>query len=101
MKHKSRKPAPTPAVAEPQAGKIGSAKRRGIALEAIWQMAYLFDALAERGRLLDEVDTLEASAVIKALALRGKALTSAAMTALGDDFAVVSIEALERTVSHG
>jgi hypothetical protein len=85
---------------EQQAGKLGSAKRRGVALEATWQIASLFDALAEQGTLLDHADTLDASAVIKALASRGRALSHAVMTALGDDTSAVSIEALERTVSH-
>jgi hypothetical protein len=75
-------------------------KRREIALEATHQIASLFDALAEQGRRIDHPDTLEASAVIKALASRGRALSHAAMTALGDDTVAVSIEKLERTVSH-
>jgi hypothetical protein len=90
-----------PKTATKPAAASQAGKRRGIALEATWQMASLFDALAEQGRLLDHPDTFEASAVIKALALRGTSLTSAAMTALGDDSAAVSIKELERTVSHG
>jgi hypothetical protein len=84
---------------------VRSKRRRGIALEATYQIASLFDALAERGRALDHPDTIGDSTVIKALAFRGAALTNAAIAALGDETPAASsstaIEDLERMVTHG
>jgi hypothetical protein len=57
--------------------------RGHIALEAIWQIAPIFDALLERTKLLGG-DNMDDAAIMMALELRGAALTGAAMSALGD-----------------
>jgi hypothetical protein len=85
----------TKPAAAPQAEIIALSgkRRRVIALEAAWQMECLFNAILDQGRVIDDVDD---SSVIKALALRGVALTGAAIAALGDDSkAALSAEYIE------
>ena len=69
-----------------------TAERAQVALEATWQIAGLFDALIAQGVELEHADTLQEAAVIRALAIRGKRLTSAAMSMLGDDSASLDEE---------
>jgi hypothetical protein len=64
---------------------VSDKRRRIVALEAIYQIAALFDAVKEQSRNISSADDLDAVAVIRALVFRGNALTSAAMIALGDD----------------
>lgn len=79
---------------------IGSKRRLNIALDAAMQMGALFDALLEQGCTIEDVDD---SSVIKALAVRGVALSSAAWSVLGDPSEAVadSIEDLESVVLQG
>ena len=88
------------AAAAPVDSHIGSKRRLNIALDATMQMGALFSALLEQGCGIEDVDD---SSVIKALAFRGVALSSAAWTVLGDDSetAADKIEDLERAVIYG
>ena len=90
----------TKAVAASPDTHIGSKRRLNIALDATMQMEALFNALLEQGCAIEDVDD---SSVIKALAFRGAALSSAAWTVLGDDSerAADRIEDLERAVIYG
>jgi division protein CdvB (Snf7/Vps24/ESCRT-III family) len=84
---------------------VSSKRRRDIALEATYQMAALFDELAKQTRRMDCADTMDESAVVKALLIRGRALASVAMNALGDGLPAAStaeaIGALEKVVTNG
>jgi hypothetical protein len=88
------------AAALPADTHIGSKRRLNIGLDAAMQMGALFNALLEQGCAIEDVDD---SSVIKALAARGVALSSAAWTVLGDDSeaAADSVEGLERAVIYG
>ena len=61
-------------------------KRMYVALQATWQMVGLFNALLEQSRSLD---LAREAAVLRALAVRGRALGNAAIGALDDKFASV------------
>jgi hypothetical protein len=84
---------------------VSSKRRRAVALEATYQMGALFDELAKQTRRMDSADTMDESAVVKALLIRGSALANAAMVALGDDTTAASleesIENLEKVVTNG
>ena len=72
-----------------------TAERAHVALEATWQIAGLFEALLAKGVEMEMAD----SAVIRALAIRGNRLNSAAMAMLGDDLA--SLEEARQIVIDG
>ena len=59
-------------------------ERAGATLDAVHQMNGLFAALFKLGACVDSPETIEESAMIRAIAARGQQLTSAAMSLLGD-----------------
>jgi hypothetical protein len=97
---KTKKAAKAAAALPADTYKIGSRRRLNIALDATVQMEALFGALLEHACAIEDVDDCS---VIKALAFRGAALSSAAWTVLGDDSpaAADQIEDLERAVLFG
>ena len=76
-----------------------AAERAQVALQATWQIFELFDALIGQGVALGPTARLQESSVIRALALRGRQLTGAAMSMLDDD--VASIEEARSVVADG
>ena len=60
-----------------------ASERMQIALQAAWQIADLFDELVAQGASLNTGD--REAAVIRALAIRGRKLASATMSALDDE----------------
>jgi hypothetical protein len=100
-----KRTATKPAAASRAEIPLTSKRRRRIALEATYQMAALFDELTKQTRRMDCADTLDESAIVKALVIRGSALASAAMSALGSDLPIEStaeaIDALEKVVTNG
>jgi hypothetical protein len=98
--NKATKPA-----AAPQSEIRARLKRRfRVALEATYQMDALFDAVGEQISRINTADDMDIVAVIQALAIRGAALSSAAMSVLGDEGIPSqsedddSIESLEKVV---
>ena len=72
-------------------------ERAGATLDAVHQMDGLFAALFKLGACVDSPETIEESAMIRAIAARGQQLTSAAMSLLGDS--VHPLEDLRAVVS--
>jgi len=75
-------------------------ERCGVAQEAVWQIACLFDEFANFAMRLDHGDTLHECTLLRALAARGRELSHVAMTMLGESGGV-DRDSARQTIAAG
>jgi hypothetical protein len=83
----------------PNKPSFNTSERIPVAVEAAIQMDGIFEALIAAGRELEASDMPQESAVIRALAIRGKQFALASLSVLDDELA--SVERYAAIVENG